>query len=339
MEIETVISEFIGNQKYTYSEINNGLINKTYLVDSEQGKYILQCINTGIFKNPEAILHNHLKVNQVLKNEGYPRNILEIVPTQKGDYLLKDQENGSWRMTGFIENSVTFLKVPNPETAFEAAQCFSEFYALLNKNALQLEDTLPGFINFEKRISDYKTALSQADVHRKEKSKSEIDFVNEWMDLPEKWIRLDKEGILPKRAIHADPKISNILFNTENQAIAVIDLDTMMTSTLLYDFGDMIRSYTNLTNEDDAQQIENYSPEIYQAVREGFLTHLKNILTPIEIENLDYAAQVVIFIQAVRFLTDYLNGDVYYAVKHENHNLDRTKNQIHLLKNIIKSVS
>ena len=148
-------------------------------------------------------------------------------------------------------------------------------------------------------------------------------------------IALQASQELPERVIHADPKISNILFTKDGEALSVIDLDTMMNSTLLYDFGDMMRSYCNLTDEDDATMVDNFAPAIYDSVKEGFLSHLSSKLTSIELENLDYAAQVVIYIQAVRFLTDYLNNDVYYSTKYPEHNLDRTRNQVNLVKNVI----
>lgn len=333
MELKAVISAFIGEQNHSFSAIDNGLINHTYFVETDSEKYILQKINTDIFKNPKCIIDNHLAVNSVLKNSDYSRKIVDLIPAQNGEFLV----NQKWRMLEFIENSVTHLKVPNSETAFESAKCFSEFYSVLNSKSIHLEETLPGFIDFGKRISDYQTALENASEERKINAEKEIDFINSHLDLPEKWIELQNNNALPKRIIHADPKISNILFDKNGNAISVIDLDTVMTSTLLYDFGDMIRSYCNLTDEDDASLENNFSGEIYDSVKKGFLFHLENLLSETEKEHLDYAPKVVIYIQAIRFLTDYLNGNIYYSVKYENHNLDRTRNQINLLKNLIKN--
>jgi len=155
--------------------------------------------------------------------------------------------------------------------------------------------------------------------------------VNDHSALPDQWLAWQAAGQLPRRIIHGDPKISNVLFDEANRGLCVIDLDTVMSSTLLYDFGDMARSYTNNTMEDDAQVASVFDPAMYQAVKQGFSYHLGGLLAPIEAENLDYAAQLVIFIQAVRFLTDYLNGDVYYATHYATQNLDRTQNQLRLL--------
>lgn len=336
MELKKIISAFIGEQNFSVSEIDNGLINHTFLVEAESGKYILQHINTNIFKNPEAIAENHFLVNSVLKKFGYTRKIIDLIPTKNGGFLFKDDSGKSWRMTDFIENSVTHLKVLDPEIAFEAAKCFSEFYLALNSEILDLEETLPDFINFEKRISDYQIALKNTSEKRKINAEKEIEFIHSNLDLPRKWMELQNKNALPKRIIHADSKISNILFDKENNAVAVIDLDTMMNSTLLYDFGDMVRSYCNFTDEDDADLQENFSNEIYDSLKKGFLFHLENLLSETEKENLDYAPKVVIFIQVIRFLTDYFNGDIYYSVKYGNHNLDRARNQINLLKGLLK---
>ncbi|MDO5614969.1 MAG: aminoglycoside phosphotransferase family protein, partial [Cruoricaptor ignavus] len=223
----------------------------------------------------------------------------------------------------------------NEDIAYESARLLSEFYFCLNQeNNLEIKETLPGFIDFQKRLNDYKIALENAKKELKQKAKSEIDYTHQHLQLPEKWIDLDAQNLLPKRLIHADPKISNLLFSQDEKAIAVIDLDTVMHAPILYDFGDMVRSYTNKTDEDDADFHDNFDANIFVKIKQGFLNHLEKMLTPLEIELTDYAAQVVIYIQAVRFLTDYLNGSIYYSTNYDEHNLDRTKNQINLLKGL-----
>lgn len=336
MELQQIAEQFLSSTTLNFSGIDNGLINTTVLVNDGEKKYILQKINTSIFQFPDNIAENHLLINSLLEKSDYSKKTVAIIPAKDGKLGYITPEGDYWRMTEFVDNSVTHLKVPNPETALKAAECFSEFYSVLNNaETVKLKDTLPGFINFKKRVDDYKIALDNASEERVAAAKEVVDFVNDNISLPEKMIQLQVSQELPERVIHADPKISNILFTKEGEALAVIDLDTLMNSTILYDFGDMMRSYCNLTDEDDASLVENFSPEIYAAVKAGFLTHLSSKLTPVEIENLDYAAQVVIYIQAVRFLTDYLNNDVYYSTKYPEHNLDRTKNQVNLVKNVM----
>lgn len=333
MDPKIIVEQFLGSVEIlSITPIENGLINHTFLVETESGKFILQQINTLIFKRPNAIQNNHLRINEILDRSGYSKKTVKIIPTLSND-LLFEQNKEAWRMLEYLENSVTFLKPSSTEIAFEATKCLSEFYKMINQEQIILEETLPDFINFKKRINDFKTALIQ-ETERKKTAEKEINFILEHLSLPEKWIALENQKSLPNRVIHADPKISNILFNKENKAIAVIDLDTMMNGTILYDFGDMIRSYTNSSDEDEGSVSDNFNAENYVAVKDGFLFYLKETLTRIELENLDYAAQLIIYIQAVRFLTDYLNHDVYYSVKYDLQNLDRTKNQINLLKGL-----
>ena len=333
MEPKIIIEQFLGAVEIlSIIPIENGLINNTYLVETADNKYILQKINTKIFKDPKAIQNNHLIINKVLEKSDYSKKTVKLIPTLTND-LLFEQNNEAWRMLEYLENSVTFLKPSSTESAFEATKCLSEFYKIINKKTILLEETFPDFINFEKRINDFKTALSR-ETDRKKQAETEINFILDHLSLPEKWIELQNSNSLPLRVIHADPKISNVLFDKENKAIAVIDLDTMMNGTILYDFGDMIRSYTNVSDEDDGSVKDIFNSETYVAVKDGFLFYLKDTLSPVELENLDYAAQVIVYIQAVRFLTDYLNNDIYYSVKYDLQNLNRTRNQINLLKGL-----
>ncbi|MEJ5049689.1 aminoglycoside phosphotransferase family protein [Chryseobacterium culicis] len=337
MELNDIVIEFIGTDNYELSPITDGLINTTYLLeDKDQGKkFILQKINNHVFKQPDVIVNNHLMINEILRSNNYQFQIIEPIPSLTQKLLLEDTNGQPWRMLSFIENSVTFLTAPSLPTAFEAAKTFSYFLTVVNTEQLPaLEDALPNFLNFEKRVADYKSSLKNAAPHLREKAKAEIEITNQLLSLPDQWIEMEKNNQIPKRIIHADVKISNILFDQNHSPLAVIDLDTMMISTILYDFGTMIQSYTNTTHEDDGSAQNNFNPEMYEAVKKGFLFYLKEKLTSTESDNLDYAAQVAIYIQELRFLTDYLNGSVYYSTKYPEHNLDRTKNQLELLKGL-----
>ncbi|WP_228414001.1 phosphotransferase enzyme family protein [Chryseobacterium sp. CH21] len=274
-------------------------------------------------------------INEILKANDYQFQIIQPIPSQNNRLLIEDANGQPWRMLSFVENSITFLSAPSLQVAFEAAKTFSYFLTTINTEKLPaIEDSLPNFLNFEKRVADYKNALKDAAPHLKENANIEIEITNQLLSLPDQWIEMEKTNQIPKRIIHADVKISNILFDQNHQPLAVIDLDTMMISTILYDFGTMIQSYTNAAHEDDGSAKNNFNPEMYKVVKEGFLFYLKEKLTPEESESLDYAAQVTIYIQELRFLTDYLNGSTYYSITHPEHNLDRTKNQLELLKGL-----
>ncbi|BFO68845.1 phosphotransferase enzyme family protein [Chryseobacterium sp. KCF3-3] len=337
MELNDIVAEFITTDNYDLTSITDGLINTTYLLENkDQGKkFILQKINNHVFKQPEVVVNNHLMINEVLRSNNYQFEIIEPIPSLTGQILVKDSNGQPWRMLSFVENSITFLTAPSLQTAFDAAKTFSYFLNTVNTEKLPaIEDSLPNFLNFEKRVADYKDSLKNAEPYLKENAKAEIEITNQLLSLPDRWIEMEKNNQIPKRIIHADVKISNILFDQNHNPLAVIDLDTMMISTILYDFGTMIQSYTNTTQEDNGTAQNNFNPEMYKVVKEGFLFHLKEKLTPEESENLDYAAQVAIYIQELRFLTDYLNGSTYYSIIHPEHNLDRTKNQLELLKGL-----
>ncbi|MGU3376501.1 phosphotransferase enzyme family protein [Chryseobacterium sp. M5A1_1a] len=336
MDLKTIVTQFIDTENYTISPITNGLINSTYLLEDQANgeKFILQRINHHVFKQPEIIINNHLAVNQLLQNGNYPLAFIKLIPSLSGNFIVKDGHMDSWRMTGFIEGTTTFFKIPDSATAYASAKAIGCFLNTINTDTIpDIQTPIPDFINFEKRISDYKDSLRGADHTLIDNASTEIEATNQLLSLPQLWIDMEKSHLLPKRIIHGDPNVRNILFK-DSRPLAIIDLDTVMISTLLYDFGDIARSYTNTTNEDYGNATENFNAEIYRAVKEGFLFDLKEKLASEEIENLDYAAQVVIYIQALRFLTDYLNGSTYYSIQYPEHNLDRTKNQLQLLQGL-----
>ncbi len=337
MELNEIVNTFIGTNNYKLTPITDGLINTTYLLeDKDRNKrFILQKINSHVFKQPEVIVNNHLMINEILRTNDYHFQIIEPIPSLTHSFLIEDGNGMPWRMLSFVENSMTFLSAPSLEVAFEAAKTFSYFLNTVNTEQLPaIEDSLPDFLNFEKRVTAYKNSLKNASPHLKENARAEIEITNRLLSLPDQWIHMEKNNQIPKRIIHADVKISNILFDQNHKPLAVIDLDTVMMAPVLYDFGTMIQSYTNTTKEDDGKAVNNFNPEMYKVVKEGFLFYLKEKLTPEESENLDYAAQVAIYIQEIRFLTDYLNGSIYYSTKYPEHNLDRTKNQLELLKGL-----
>ncbi|TVT37646.1 aminoglycoside phosphotransferase family protein [Hymenobacter setariae] len=314
--------------------ITDGLINATYRVELLAGgqQFILQKINTAIFRNPAAVARNHSLVNELLAKTSYPRQLVRQLKTTVGNDLLTVDAQSAWRLLDFVTGAHTIHKANSPATAFEAAKTLGEFLFYLNQHSsAEPEETLPGFVDFAGRMRAYQAALGSASPTRRQQAAAAIHLVNKYLTLPDQWIAWQAADSLPRRIIHGDPKISNVLFDSNNQGLCVIDLDTVMSATLLYDFGDMARSYTNETVEDDAQATSVFDPDMYLAVKQGFSHHLGKLLAPIEAKNLDYAAQTVIFIQAVRFLTDYLNGDVYYATRHATHNLDRAQNQLRLL--------
>lgn len=320
--------------------ITDGLINSTYSVEVVEGaqrkKYILQKINILVFKNPKAIQSNIVLVSSFLKSNNYPHPVLELCVTAEGNNEI-NFEGDSWRMMAQIENSYTVNVVENPKQAFQVGAFFGTFYRYFeNIDTQQIQVVLPDFLDTQSRIDAFQLALQSANSDRLIKAQEQIEWMVKHKDLPQKWIQLQQQKELPIRLIHADPKISNVLFDaTTHQPKAIIDWDTLMLGTILYDYGDMIRSYTNTKLEDDPNPEGVFNVAIYKALTEGFLSETRSLLTDIEKEFMSYAPQVIVYIQALRFLTDFLNGDTYYHCNYPEQNLNRTKNQINLLQQIL----
>jgi DNA-dependent RNA polymerase auxiliary subunit epsilon len=326
----------------SFKTLKTGYINQTLLVEikieNQYRKYILQKINQSVFPNPTIIVENMAMVAQHLKDKNYPYHILEAIKTIDGNFLAFDKENNPWRLTKFLHNTVCYSKVESTEIAYASARMFGTFYKyLIDIDVKKLKTPLVGFINFESRMLAFEKAIEETPSEKKAFSKNELDYLVANKSLPEKFIESQKTNQFPIRAIHADPKISNILFKKNtNTAKCIIDLDTLMPGTILYDYGDMVRSYTNNRAEDDPLNENVFNIENYNALTQGFLSSIGNLLLPIEINNLAYSTQVVTYIQAIRFYSDYLNGNIYYQAKHPMQNLHRAQNQINLLKQLIK---
>lgn len=340
--LNKIISHFLPRaETVVISPITNGLINSTYsvevVIETQRKKYILQKINTLVFQKPKAIQSNIVLVSRFLKTNNYPHPILELCETSEGENEI-NFEGDSWRMMAQIENSYTINVVENPQQAFAVGAFFGQFYTFLNGIELnQIQVVLPHFLDTKNRIDAFQLTLQSANSDRLIKAQEQIEWMVNHQDLPQKWMQLQQQKKLPIRLIHADPKISNVLFDSAtNQPKAIIDWDTLMLGTILYDYGDMIRSYTNTKSEDEPDPEGVFNADVYHELTNGFLSEAGSFLTDIELQYLSYAPQVIVYIQALRFLTDYLNGDIYYQCNYPEQNLNRAKNQINLLQQILK---
>lgn len=308
-------------------KMTSGHINQTFRVCNAGQKFILQHINTAVFENAETVMQNIRTVSHFLEQKNYPHKILKPFLSKAGKLLADD----CWRLFPYFENTKTFEKNQSVRQICEAARFLGEFYNYLEDlDPDWIQPAIPGFLNFEQRLSQFKQSLKTTAPDRRQSARQEIDYVLEHSGIIQTWQQLLSET--PRRIIHADPKISNFLFKADNPAyvVALIDWDTLMPGPVLYDFGDMIRSYTNLKAEDDPTPGSYFSIEKYKALQTGFLKNMTGVLTPTEKENFGLAAQVVVYVQALRFLTDFLNGDTYYTTQRPGQNLDRTRNQLHL---------
>jgi Ser/Thr protein kinase RdoA (MazF antagonist) len=315
----------------------SGLINHTWKIGTNGNTFILQRINHHVFNNPEAIAHN-LRVTGKYLAEHYP-DYLFILPVKStaGRDFFWDKENGYFRLMPFVENSHTIDVVMDLQLAFEAAKQFGKFARLLSdfKPGL-LKITLPDFHNLSLRYQQFEEALINGNKTRIRQSEQLIAAIiaNKYIADVFEDIKRNKEFKL--RVTHHDTKISNVLFNENNKGICVIDLDTLMPGYFISDAGDMLRTYLSPVSEEekDFSKIE-IRDDYFLAITKGYLGELKDKLSEQEIQHFVYAGKFMTYMQAIRFLTDYINNDTYYGSKYEGHNLVRAGNQLALLKKLI----
>lgn len=322
------------------SQLGSGLINRTFLVFDalKNDKYVLQEINTQVFTRPEIIANNVEKVRAYLA-ENHPSYLFPApIKTKEGDLMLFT-EDGAWRLQPYIENSTALETVPDPKIAFEAAAQFGKLSRLLKNFPIQqLAYPIEQFHDLKLRILQYKLALENAGAERKIDAGEQIRLADYYQSLSAFYESYKKRNDFPDRVIHHDTKISNVLLDRDDyRGICVIDLDTLMPGKYISDLGDMMRTYLSpfSENETDLTKI-NVRPEYFEAIIKGYLSEMQEAMTDTEKELLLFSGKYIIYMQALRFLTDYLNGDKYYKTAYPQHNLDRAKNQFALLKDLYK---
>lgn len=314
----------------------SGLINHTWKIGTNGNSFILQRINYKIFKNPDAIAHN-IRVTGKYLAQHYPDYLFVLpVKSTSGHDFFWDKDNGYFRLMPFVENSHTIDVVMDLQLAFEAASQFGKFTRLLSDfEPGLLKITLPDFHNLSLRYQQFEEALingNKSRIHQSEQLIAAIIANRYIVDVFED-IRQNKEFQL--RVTHHDTKISNVLFDENNKGICVIDLDTLMPGYFISDAGDMLRTYLSPVSEEekDFSKIE-IRDDYFMAIVKGYLGELKDKLSEQEIKHFVYAGKFMTYMQAIRFLTDYINDDIYYGSKYKDHNLVRTGNQMALLKKL-----
>ncbi|MEK7253976.1 MAG: aminoglycoside phosphotransferase family protein [Bacteroidota bacterium] len=336
--METILRQFFDFEQLVASHaFGGGHINDTFRIEflknGERQTWLLQRLNHHVFKQPEAVMHNIRLVADQLAKQDFHLKILTPIPTRTGALLHHDEAGNYWRVFPFFEKTIAFDKVETEEQAFQAAKTFGAFAKALNGMAVDnLKTTIPGFHDGERRLAYFKEVLARAMPERLAEAKMEVEEILANQLIFKKIANLD----LPRRAIHHDTKINNVLFDdATRQPVAVVDLDTVMPGIILSDFGDMMRTFTSPVEEDepDVSQVEMRMP-VFQALSEGFLSEMSDVLTPVERENLAEGGRWLTLMQAVRFLADYLEGDVYYKTKYPAHNLVRARNQLALFRSM-----
>jgi Ser/Thr protein kinase RdoA (MazF antagonist) len=320
--------------------LGTGLINDTYKVttaEPDAPDYVLQRINNAIFEDVELLQSNIEAVTRHIRNKliaagetDIDRKVLTFIPTPAGKTYL--EENGNyWRISIFIPRAKTYETV-DAKFSYFAGAAFGDFEAKLADIPDKLGETIPNFHNMEFRMKQLHEAVAANASGRVKEVQYFLDEIEKRADEMCKAERLYREGKLPKRICHCDTKVNNMMFDEDGKVLCVIDLDTVMPSFIFSDFGDFLRSAANTGDEDDKDLNRvSFNMDIFRAFTRGYLEGAGSFLTPIEIENLPYAAALFPYMQCVRFLADYINGDTYYKIKYPEHNLVRTKAQFKLL--------
>ncbi len=341
-EIKTAFEAFErGGNIVSVNQFTAGLINATYLIETDKKeKYILQKINTFAFKNPDELMENIVGVTkhitEKIKEIGgdYKRENLNFLPCNSGEYYFRDGNNDAWRMYIYVDDALTYNKPKDISVFKDAGRAFGRFMKLLDGYPAEtLHETIKNFHYTPARYENLLKAVESDIKGRKAVCEEEIKFVTDRKADTHKLTDLVKDGILPLRVTHNDTKLNNVLFDINtDKGICVIDLDTIMPGLSLYDFGDSIRSGANKAAEDETDLSKvGIDLELFEAYVDGFLSETAESLNDAEIDNLAFGAKLMTFECGIRFLTDYLEGDVYFRTTHPEHNIIRARNQFKLV--------
>ena len=327
-----------------------GHINETYTATYDQGgnrvRYIHQKLNRNVFKNPAGVMKNLMRVTGHLRSKLEARNIrdltrrtLVVIPTRAGKSYLENGNRDVWRTFVFVEGVKTYESVQSPEQAFQAGRAFGEFQSLLvDLPGGRLIETIPDFHHTPKRFDNFQRAVSADGYNRAAGAKAEIAFALKRAPMVGRIIEAMARRQIPERITHNDTKFNNVMLDiVTGEAMCIVDLDTVMPGCALYDFGDMVRTTTSPTLEDelDLTKVTMQMP-MFKMLAKGYLSTAGQFLTRREKELIAFSGKLITFEIGLRFLTDYLSGDVYFRTHRPGHNLDRCRTQFKLVESIEK---
>ncbi len=350
-DIKHILRNFQFQGKYIDAvELTSGNINVTYRLDYAQADgsikhYVLQRINTVAFKNPHELMTNiqlvvnHITAAMARAKVDCERRTLEFVCSKQGSYIYCDDRNQYWRSYVFIDNVRAYDAIEDPRHFYEAGRGFGEFQKyLFDFPAEKLTATIPDFHNTTKRFYAFVAAVAEDKAGRVPFLEKEIDFFFDRRKMMNQIIALTEAGVLPERVTHNDTKLNNVLIdNATGKALCVIDLDTVMPGSILYDYGDAIR-YGASTAAEDEPDLDKIGVDmnLFRLFTDGFVSEIAHTITDEEIKHLPLGVLVITCELAMRFLTDYINGDEYFKVKYPEHNLVRARAQMKLLEEFEK---
>jgi len=337
---EILLAYGFSSETVVLNQIGSGHINRTFLLTTKNGeKYILQNINTHVFNDPNAIANNINAVAKYLKTKS-PNYLFPAPVATEGGELMFHFEEQYWRLLPFVPNTIAFDTLSEPKQAYEAAKQFGKLTHLLNGyNTENLKPTIIGFHDLSWRYEQFTLALNEAKDNLKNSASNEIETALHHHFIVDYYNSYERSNNFPDRVIHHDTKISNVLLAEHSfDGICVIDLDTLMPGKFISDLGDMMRTYLCAfsENETDLSKIK-IRLDYFRATIEGYLSEMSGILTETEKDLILFSGKYIVYMQALRFLTDYLNGSIYYPIAYPTQNLDRAKNQFKLLSELFEN--
>jgi len=338
MDFQEILYQFSPNKLLKdIKPFGNGHINLTFKViyENDHQEYILQKINTNVFKNPSAIINNHLRLQEIFYLDQDEMLIPKLIPTKNENFLYRDKEQNVWRLTNYIDNSYSVEVVKNEQQAFEAGKGFGWFAKKCSHlNPSDFTEAIKDFHLLSFRIGQLNEAIEFDKVSRYKTVKHLIEFYKNREKPLLKIEELINSNEIPLRVVHNDTKINNLLFR-DTKAIAVIDLDTVGPGVIFYDYGDAIRTITNTVAEDEKNiDLVDFNLKFFESFTKGYLLQIDSILNFKERELLYRTPVLMTYIMGIRFLADYLNGDIYYKTSYEEHNLVRSLVQKKLIERI-----
>ncbi|MCX7871665.1 MAG: aminoglycoside phosphotransferase family protein [Verrucomicrobiae bacterium] len=325
-----------------------GHINETWIVVYNQGgskiRYILQKINTNVFKNPDAVMENITRITEHirtrLQSEGtqdITRRVLTIVPTHDGKPYYRTEKDECWRAFLYVEGARTFEAASSPKQAYQAGKAFGTFQLLLSDfKGERLHETIPDFHNTRKRFNTLVSAIKTDHFNRAKTAEKEIEFALKHESIVDVLLKAHASGKIPERITHNDTKFNNVMLDIKTgEQMCVVDLDTVMPGLVLYDFGDMVRTTTSPTLEDELDLSKvKMRMSMFEALVRGYYEATNSFLNKAEKAHLAFSGKLITFTIGIRFLTDFLMGDTYFRVHRPDHNLDRCRTQFKLVESI-----
>jgi Ser/Thr protein kinase RdoA (MazF antagonist) len=344
----------IGNQFALHGEfihgeqIHSGHINSTYRAtyrqeDGSEQRYIFQAINRNVFKNPYAVMANiervtrHINSRVLRLKKDLDGQTLNLFPAKTGRSWVEDDQGSVWRCYNHIEGCVTYDVVEKPRQAYQAAHAFGSFQDLVSDlDATSIHETIPDFHHTPKRFARLMEVAAADPLGRRDSVRDELDFIRQRESFTGRLLNLIEAGAIPVRVTHNDTKINNVMIDAaSDEAVCVIDLDTVMPGLVLHDFGDLVRSATSPAAEDETDlSLVRMQMPLFEALVTGYLDAAGAFINEIEIEHLAHAGKLMTLEVGMRFLTDFLEGDVYFKTHRPGHNLDRCRTQLKLVEHI-----